>query len=275
LSWSVIGLRRQNSWDKKQIISLSLNGKSFCIVVLVWRSEMKKLKKTIVTTIFISTIFGILGSLFVTFFFMRVINGNTEWGNVADWFGALGTLGGLFFVVYQIKSSEKQFLEQLEQNREQFNESHSTEFNYYFRTIANKMETSNNGFYTKRVSPVLKMLIANDGNVAGSVAFSGVCTTNLYESLDLKDMINRNKIASKTVDTRVAYGKPQPDPEFQRIEAKGTAKDWITLEEKDFQLYFPGETELTLVHTDTHGNLYPFNIHVNYDKDLLKADRIK
>ncbi len=225
---------------------------------------MNKSKITIAMTIISSAIAGAMGSLLVTSLFMQVINGKTDWGSIAEWVGSIGTIGGLFFVVYQIQSSKEQFLE-----------AHSAKFNPYIRIIAHESEPSGKRVKIKQVSPVFKLLMGNDGNVAGSVAFSGVCATDFYNSRDTTKIEDCNEIISKSVDTRVQYGCPQPDPSFHRIEAKGTGEEWLSLKEKDFQKYFPDETCLTVVYTDTHGKLYPQNIEVNYDADLLKEDRVK
>lgn len=49
---------------------------------------MKKFRTTVGITISISAIAGLLGGLLVTFLFIRV----TEWGSVADWTSAVGTV---------------------------------------------------------------------------------------------------------------------------------------------------------------------------------------
>lgn len=234
---------------------------------------MKKLS-FICSVVICSAIIGILSSLSVTFIFVRAIKGNIEWGSIAEWVGSVGTIIGLFFVVYQVKSSEKQFIEQFKQNEKLFKEEHNALFKYYFRIITHKIEESDNGIIVRKISPVFKILAGNDGNVAGSFAFSGVCKTDFYESLDLRNSDNRDEVVNRAVDTRVGIAELQPDPMFQRIESKGTAEEWISLEEKDFQSYFPDDKHLTVVFMDTHGKLYSENIIIDYDRDLMKEDRI-
>lgn len=36
---------------------------------------------------------------------------NIEWGSVADWVGALGSIGAIFAVIYQVHKQREEFLE--------------------------------------------------------------------------------------------------------------------------------------------------------------------
>lgn len=104
---------------------------------------------------------------------------NIEWGSVADWVGALGSIGAIFAVIYQVHKQREEFLESNRKDGEVCIEP-----------------------FEKNGSYILKYWIINTGKVVDGYRFIGFVAEK-----DINSLINGNK-ESKEIAVQFFENEP-------------------------------------------------------------------
>ncbi|QAT29222.1 hypothetical protein EQW38_02935 [Lactiplantibacillus plantarum] len=215
--------------------------------------------------VLIAVFFGFLGGLIALAIFLAVNGNQSDWGTVADWTSSIGTMIGLLFIVYQVRSSERQTNRQIKESHDQFIELNSTNLSFEFHKKDKEVSKINQGSASeviKFIPTEYNICIVNSGYVAGSFAFRGVCTSKFYNSIDRTKPDERNRIISACTDTRYGIFDVPEEPEFEKINPGEKSKKTLRLTEKEIKERFPNEEQVEVVYTDLLGKPFGLGIKI-------------
>lgn len=194
---------------------------------------MKKFKnldriiKTKIDLIIVAVSTTILSSIIV-FIFLDISNGNFD--NLVDWIGALGSIGAIFAVIYQVHKQREEFLESNRKDGEVC-------FN-----VIDELDG-----YSQDHKFILKYWVVNTGNVIESYRFIG-----FVDKENLKSLIN-----SKNYDVAIQFmnGKlyKNVDSNVEAL-ASGEQSEKRTIDIKILKNIF--DKEVYIVYKSLSGDFY-------------------
>lgn len=174
-------------------------------------------------------------SSIIIFICLDVTNGNFD--NLADWFGALGSIGAILAVVYQVHKQREEFLE-----------ANKVEGTVYYE-IELKKEVKNNieFYYGKRV---LVIYLINTGRRIEGFRFLGYANQQVLNSL-INDNVGYDKLKNFGFSALFDedYGKVESLQPSQSSKKYKAEIELILSAFKKDKIIYP-------VYTNTHGEFY-------------------
>ncbi|MBX0284422.1 hypothetical protein GTO84_09385 (plasmid) [Ligilactobacillus salivarius] len=180
-----------------------------------------------VSTAFLSSV--------IMFICLDITNGNFD--NLADWFGALGSIGAILAVIYQVHKQREEFLEA--------NKVEGTV--YYEIELKKKVKNNIESYYGERV---LVIYLINTGRRIEGFRFLGYASQQVLNSL-INDNVGYDKLKNFGFSALFDedYGKVeslQPSESSKKYKAE---IELILSEFKKDKIIYP-------VYINTHGEFY-------------------
>lgn len=168
-----------------------------------------------------------------------------EHGSVADWFSAIGTLGAIIAVYFQIREQRIEFEKDKEANLK-------------IAIGVRRMRSLSKGITYFSAESEYFFWATNYGNMTGSFKFIGMCKKDDYSKIEKASPENRvSEISNVVIDPDLQYQDFIGDKsrEFEKIEPKSVSKQ-ITIPENAVIQQFGKKFDLYILYMDPVGKLF-------------------